>query len=127
MYYDFGLFLLILLMFYTFLILLHIFYYIPFSTRPEHMFTLMKKRIFLFSQKMFEDIRSMHLRKHSVWFKLTATYSQMHLNSTVKKMQLWNNGISESYFNEIDKQSLIAFTKSLSSLHFLPIIFSNFS
>jgi len=119
MYYDFSLFLLILLMFYTFLMLLHIFYYVPFSTRPEHMFTLMKKRIFLYSQKMFEDIRSMHLGKHSVWLKLAAVYSSMHLNSTVKKMQLWNNEISESYFNEIDKQSLIAFTKSLEKFTYL--------
>ena len=119
MYYDFSLFLLVLLMFYSFLILLHIFYYVPFSTRPEHMFNLMRKRLFLLSQKLFEYIRSRYGGKYSVLLKLAAVYSRMHLNSTIKKIELWSHGIDKNYFDGIDEQKLLLFTKASGKFSYL--------
>ena len=35
----------------------------------------------------------------------------MHLENTVKQMQVWANGIDASYFDTLDKQTLLTFTK----------------
>jgi hypothetical protein len=111
MYYDFAIFLLILLMFYLFLFLNHIFYYIPFSTKPEHLFLLMKNRFFYLTRKMLERGRKEREGKISFFDVLVAKYSENHLLSTVKKMQLWANGIDADYFDAIDKDNLLLFTK----------------
>jgi len=119
MYYDFGIFLLVLLMFYLFLILLHIFYYIPFSTKPEHMFRTMKDRFFYLAQKMMERGRKEQQGKVSWFISLAAKYSEMHLMSTVQKMQLWANEINVKYFDTIDKDKLLAFTKESEKFAYL--------
>ncbi len=119
MYYDFGIFLLLLLMFYVPLILLHIFYYIPFSTKPEHMFSMMKDRFFYLSQKMLERGRKEQKKKVSWLISLLANYSEIHLMSTVQKMQLWANNINVKYFDTIDKEKLLAFTKESEKFAYL--------
>ena len=119
MYYDFGIFLLVLLMFYLFLILLHIFYYIPFSTKPEHLFIEMKNRFFKLTQTLLEIGRK-HQEGKNVWFAgLSVKYSEVHLMNTVKKMQLWANGIDVKYFDTIDKEKLLAFTKESEKFAYL--------
>lgn len=119
MYYDFGIFLLILLMFYLFLILLHVFYYIPFSTRSEHLFIDMKNRFFSLTQKMLERGSKQQEGKASYPVVLAAKYSEAHLMSTVKKMELWANGIDVKYFDTIDKEKLLTFTKESEKFAYL--------
>lgn len=119
MYYDFGIFLLVLLMFYLFLILLHIFYYIPFSTKPEYLFIVMKNRFFYLTQKMLERGRKEQQGKVSWFVTLAAKYSEMHLMSTVQKMQLWANDVNVKYFDTIDKEKLFAFTKESEKFAYL--------
>lgn len=119
MYYDFGIFLLVLLMFYLFLILLHIFYYIPFSTKPEHLFMVMKNRFFYLTQKMLERGRKEQQGKVSWFLTLVAKYSEMHMMSTVQKMQLWANDVNVKYFDTIDKEKLFAFTKESEKFAYL--------
>jgi len=119
MYYDFGIFLLVLLMFYMFLMLLHIFYYIPFSTKPEHLFTKMKNRFFKLSQEMLDGGRKQQEGKASWFVMLRANYSEAHLMSTVKKMQLWASKIDVKYFDTIDKEKLLAFTKESEKFAYL--------
>ena len=119
MSYDFGIFLLVLLTFYLFLMLLHIFYYIPFSTRPEHLFVDMKNRFFRFTQMMLERGRKQHEGQESWLVALAAKYSEVHLMSTVKKMQLWANGIDTKHFDTIDKEKLLTFTKETEKFAYL--------
>lgn len=119
MYYDFGIFLLVLLMFYLFLILLHIFYYIPFSTKPEYLFIVMKNRFFYLTQKMLERGRKEQQGKVSWFVTLSAKYSEIHLMSTVEKMQLWANDVNVKYFDTIDKEKLFAFTKESEKFAYL--------
>lgn len=119
MYYDFSLFLLILLMFYLFLMLLHFFYYVPFSTKPEHLFIEMKKRFFKLSQTMLETGRKQQEDKGSPWGRLKEKYSQMHLMSTSKKMQLWASKIDVKHFDTVDQEKLLAFSKSTEKLAYL--------
>ena len=119
MYYDFGIFLLVLLMFYLFLILLHIFYYIPFSTKPEHLFIQVKNRFFMLSKFMLELGRDQQGGRASLWATYKAKYSAIHLMSTVKKMQLWADKIDVKYFTTIEKEKLLAFTKECEKFSYL--------
>ncbi len=102
MHYNFALFLLILTMFYMFLMILQFFYYIPFSTKPEHLFIIMKKRFFKLSKILSDKNYALKFRKK---------YAQTHLISTVKKMQLWGSKIDSNYFTTVDKALIMDFTK----------------
>ena len=111
MYYDFSFFLLLLLLFYLFLFILQFFYYIPFSTKPEHLFLTMRNRFFRLSRILLERARKHNEGKSSLLLKIRAKYSDAHLMSTVKKMQLWASKIDVSYFDTIEKNLLMGFTK----------------
>lgn len=119
MYYDFSIFLLVLLVFYLFLILLHAFYYVPFSTRSEHLFMTMKKRFFILSWILLKRGRDLHEEKDSLLLRIAAAYSQLHLMNTVKKMQLWGDKVDINYFDTIDKNSLRDFTKECEKFAYL--------
>ncbi|OQX75450.1 MAG: hypothetical protein B6D54_05855 [Epsilonproteobacteria bacterium 4484_65] len=110
MYYDFSFFLLLLLLFYLFLFCLQFFYYIPFSTKPEHLFLTMKKRFFTFSHILLERGRK-YDKGGYLLLKVRAKYCDAHLMSTVTKMQLWASKIDVNYFNTIEKSILMGFTK----------------
>lgn len=104
MHYHFDIFLLVLLMFYLFLLLLHIFYYIPFSTKPEHLFLVTQKRFF----RLCVDI--LHTQPSRRYKTIVQGYAKHHLHPTAKKMHLWATQINESYFDTIDKTKLIEFS-----------------
>jgi len=104
MHYHFDIFLLVLLMFYLFLILLHIFYYIPFSTKPEHLFLLTQKRFFRLSVDLMQKQPS------TLYQKIRHHYAKQHLHTTAKKMHLWATQIDKGYFDTIDKTKLIEFS-----------------
>ena len=111
MYYAFDGFLLTLFVFYAFLSLLLFFYYFPFSTKPEDLFLVMKKRFFGFARELVQynwdrtNGRVTLLQRFRVW------YARTHLLNTVKNMQLWSSQIDGKYFSEIEKEKLMHFTK----------------
>ena len=119
MSYNFDVFLMILFMFYSFLFMLLLFYYIPFSTKPEHLFLVMKKRFFSLSRILLQ--RSNNLSKHKGSFlgAMRAKYSKLHLMGTVKKMQLWADKIDEKYFDSVDKELLLGFSKECETFVYL--------
>jgi uncharacterized membrane protein YccC len=119
MYYHFGIFLLILMIFYLFLILLHIFYYVPFSTKPERLFLVNKNRFFKLAYKLLESGRKRQEGKESMALRIIAKYAELHLVSTVKSMQLWASKIDTDYFNKIEKESLVTFTKECEKFAYL--------
>jgi len=119
MMYNFAVFLLLLLVFYLFLFFLQFFYYIPFSTKPEHLFLTMKKRFFSLSYILLESVRDHEKEKNSLWWRMKVRYSRAHLMMTVKKMQLWAGKIDENYFDDIDKNTLTAFTKECEKFSYM--------
>ena len=110
MNFYFNVFLLVLLMFYLFLSILLIAYYFPFSTKPEHLFMLMKERFLTYAKIVMKRDTS------SLWKRLVLNYTQMHLMSTMKKMQLWGSKIDFKYFDSIDQEKLTEFTNSCETL-----------
>ena len=108
MNYNFAVFLTTLLTFYMFLVILMIFYNFPFSSRPEHLFTLMKERFFTHSK----SIELLESQKELSWFEeLRLRYHKEHLKISTQKMQLWSSKIDTKYFM-IDKELLEKFAKT---------------
>lgn len=119
MSYNFDVFLIILFMFYAFLFLLLLFYYIPFSTKPEHLFLVMKKRFFKLSQILLQ--RSSNLNKDNASFfgAMRAKHSKIHIMGTVKKMQLWASKVDDKYFDTVNKDLLLGFSKECETFVYL--------
>ena len=119
MYYNFNLFLMILFIFYFFLFILLLFYYVPFSTKPEHLFLTMKDRFFKLSQKLLQRSTNFTSDQGTLLGTLAAQYSEMHLMSTVKKMQLWASQIDTKYFDTVDQKLLLGFSKECRTFAYL--------
>lgn len=119
MNYNFNVFLITLLIFYLFLFILLLFYYIPFSTKPEHLFLVMKKRFFRLSEIFIRRSSDIEDNTGSFIGGLSAKYSEVHLEETVKKMQLWASQVDDKYFDEIDKKLLLGFTKECETFAYL--------
>lgn len=119
MNYNFNVFLITLFIFYAFLFLLLLFYYIPFSTKPEHLFLVMKKRFFRLSEIFVRRNISLENHNGTVMGSMSAKYSEIHLDETVKKMQLWASQVDDKYFEEIDKKLLLGFTKECETFTYL--------
>jgi len=119
MNYNFDVFLITLFIFYAFLFMLMLFYYIPFSTKPEHLFLLMKKRFFRLSQDLLQRNRNLESNKGTLLGRIAANYSTKHLMGTVKKLQLWASQIDDKYFDDIDKNRLLGFTKECETFTYL--------
>ncbi|MCD6211376.1 MAG: FUSC family protein [Sulfurovum sp.] len=119
MNYNFDIFLITLFIFYAFLFLLMLFYYIPFSTKPEHLFLLMKKRFFKLAQILLQRNRNLEHKNESFMGAMAAKYSKIHLMGTVKKMQLWVNQIDDKYFDTLDKKLLLDFSKECETFVYL--------
>ena len=107
MYYDFAIFLNILLFFYLFLSILMLFYYLPFSTKPEHLFLVMKKRLFAHATALLQDQTPIIER---AWIEQKVhNYHREHLVRTAQKLKLWASQIDLKYFNTISSENLSAF------------------
>ncbi len=119
MSYNVDVFLMTLFTFYAFLFILLFFYYIPFSTKPEHLFLMMKKRFFRLVQMLMQSTSDLGHKKGSYIGAIAAKYSRIHLMGTVKKMQLWASKIDDKYFDTIDKNLLLGFTKECETFVYL--------
>ena len=106
--YNFALFLTTLLAFYMFLIILMFFYNFPFSSRPEHLFSLMKERFLKHSSALVElenaAIKSTYLQR------LQKLYHKEHLQISIKKMTLWGSKIDTKYFSLNSPELILAFS-----------------
>jgi hypothetical protein len=119
MNYNFAVFLITLFVFYAFLFILLFFDYLPFSMKAEHLFLVMKKRFFRLSQLLLIRNHSLRLGKGTLLGALAAKYSEVHLENTVKKMQLWASQIDTRYFSSIDQKNLMGFSKECESFVYL--------
>jgi uncharacterized membrane protein YgaE (UPF0421/DUF939 family) len=119
MSYNFDVFLIILFMFYAFLFLLLLFYYIPFSTKPEHLFLVMKKRFFKLAQILLQRSSNLNNDNGSFLGAMKAKYSKLHLMGTVKKMQLWASKVDDKYFDTVNKDMLLGFSKECETFVYL--------
>ena len=116
MYYGFDIFLLTLTMFYAFLSLLLLFYYIPFSTKPEHLFLTLKKRFFHDADMLARYHEHLLHPNKRPFFAPIAVFFLQRLGSTVEKMSLWATQIDTAYFTPNTKEALLQFTRACENL-----------
>jgi len=125
MYYAFDGFLLTLFVFYAFLSLLLFFYYIPFSTKPERLFLVMKKRFFGFARELVQYKWDHANGGVTLLQRFKNWYAKTHLLNTVKNMQLWASQMDGKYFSGIEKEKLLQFTKECEIFANLLLIMHN--
>lgn len=113
MNYNFDVFLITLFLFYMFLSILMIFYYFPFSSKPEKMFLIMKRRFFKYATILLE-LNWTNKNKTYVE-KMLFNYYKFHLIITANKLKLWGSKIDISYFNENKIENLLAFAQACES------------
>jgi hypothetical protein len=89
--------------------LLNVFYYIPFSTKPEVLFMHIKNRFFDYVNSVF---LARQLGKKSY-------YARTQLISTTAKMGLWASQINTKYFDTIKQENLLLFVKESKTLAYL--------
>ena len=109
MNYNFAVFLTTLLAFYMFLIILMFFYNFPFSSRPEHLFILMKER-FLRHALALKKLENLH-DNLSFLQLLKFNYHVEHLKINVRKMKLWGSKIDLKYFNRNSTENIMGFVQ----------------
>ena len=113
MTYHFGIILTIILLFYMVVLMIILSYYLPFSSKPEHLFCVMKERFFRhtagvlrfsqFTQPSSSAFSLTHLRYH--WHART-------MSETVNKLKLWASKVNASYFDLPSTEPLISFADS---------------
>ena len=106
MSYNFDVFLMTLLVFYIFLVILMFFYNFPFSSRPEHLFTVLKERFFKHTSALIELKGQDTL---SLFTRLKLNYYQQHQHRCVSKLKLWGSKIDTDYFNKVSKEQINEF------------------
>lgn len=109
MHYNFDVFLMILLAFYLFLIILMLFYNFPFSSKPEHLYILMKER-FVKHTKALSNLSQ--TQSKSFLQNLLERYHKEHLKISVEKMQFWGSKIDTKYFHKNTPEAILAFSNS---------------
>ena len=119
MSYNVDVFLLTLFVFYAFLFVLLFFYYIPFSTKPEHLFLTLRQRFFRLSAMLLQPDTPRTSKVHTFIHNIQCAYSTIHLTQTVKKMQLWAEKIDARYFEGFDKTEAEAFSQACESFAYL--------
>ncbi len=115
MNYNFAIFLLTLFIFYAFLSLLLLFYYIPFSTKAEDMFVLMKMRFFRLLENSMQDRGEIQ------------QYSLYHLLPTVTKMQFWSEQIERKQLDFISYENIQLFVNESQKLVYLVILMQEYT
>jgi len=118
MSYNFDVFLMILLAFYLFLTILMLFYYIPFSSKPEYLFLLMNKRVFEHAKKLLAKPR-----EKSMMSEKMKAFHLVHLKQSLSKLHLWAGKIDEKYFTNTRQEDLSAYTTACSDYVKLLAIF----
>lgn len=111
MSYNFDVFLMTLLAFYMFLIILMLFYHFPFSSQPEHLFSLMKERFFNHAEALVK----LSKEKQSLLTRALVFYHKEHLRINSAKMQLWGSKINTKYFHKNSPEYILAFSQACKS------------
>ena len=117
MTYHFGIILTIILMFYLIVLMIIVSYYVPFSSKPEHLFYVMKERFFRHTSGVLRF--SQFTSPASSAFSLNQLRYRWHaktMSETVNKLRLWGSKINHQYFDSLSPESLNAFADACNLL-----------
>ncbi|MFD2231076.1 FUSC family protein [Alkalimarinus sediminis] len=127
MNYHFGIILTIMLLFYLVVLMIIISYYVPFSSKPEHLFSTMRERFFRhaagvmrFSQFTRPTNAKFNLTQlNLVQLNLVQLRYRWHIKTmsvTVNKLKLWGAKTNHQYFGLPSAEPLNAFAEACNLL-----------
>ncbi|BAJ00569.1 FUSC family protein [Shewanella violacea] len=114
MQYNFAVLLSVMMMFYLVVLMIILSYYFPFSSRPEHLFLVMRERFFRHAAGV---LSSNQIAQPNGRQKLRADWHLMTMNVTVKKLTLWSAKINNKLFQQTTPEALAAFSAACELLN----------
>ncbi|HDM8164637.1 TPA: FUSC family protein [Vibrio harveyi] len=113
MTYHFGILMTIMTLFYMVVFMIIFSHYLPFSSRPEHLFLTLKERYFRHVGDLFA---SYHQQSESSFKKLKRSLHLVTLNVSSKKLMVWGSKINHKLFDKTPPEAIGAFSKSCNAL-----------
>ncbi|OLQ74540.1 hypothetical protein BIT28_13740 [Photobacterium proteolyticum] len=107
MTYHFGIILTIVTLFYLVVLMVIFSYYFPFSSRPEHMFLVMRERFF----RHVSGVIACHQNlTPSMWSRAKLGWHLVTLKVTMKKLQLWGSKVNTAHY-ELAPEKITDFSR----------------
>ncbi|WP_241796517.1 FUSC family protein [Vibrio rumoiensis] len=101
MHLNFAILLSTMTLFYLVVAMIFIFYYVPFSTKPEHLFCVVQERFFRHSSSILKLTKMSF--PETLLSKLKLKISIETMNVSLKKLTLWESKLNKKYFNKTEQ------------------------
>lgn len=109
MVYHFGINLTIITLFYMVVFMVVLFYYLPFSSRPEHLFLVMRERFF---RHVCGVIACMQNLSPTLWDKWRLRWHLATMKMTATKLKVWGGKLDTGYYEQLTSDQVDSFSKS---------------
>ena len=120
MVYHFGITLTIVTLFYLVVLMVILSYYLPFSSRPEHLLLVMRERFFRHVCGVIAGFQNL---SPSRWDKWRMGWHLATMKVTAKKLKLWASKVDAGYYPQLTTEKLMHFSASCDLLcHHLLIL-----
>ncbi|MCW8327818.1 FUSC family protein [Photobacterium sp. SDRW27] len=106
MIYHFGIIMTIITLFYIVVFVVVLSYYLPFSSRPEHLFLVMRERFF---RHVFGVISCHQRLSLTVWNRWRLRWHLVTMKVTAKKLKMWGSKVNADYYENLSTEQLMAF------------------
>ncbi|WP_411185014.1 FUSC family protein [Photobacterium rosenbergii] len=114
MVYHFGITLTIVTLFYMTVLSVVISYYLPFSSRPEHLLLVFRERFFRHATGV---IRLLQADKLSLWQKLQLVWRITTMVVALKKMQVWGSKFKTDPYPSVTGEQLGSYIEQCDLFH----------
>ncbi|MBY5945862.1 FUSC family protein [Photobacterium rosenbergii] len=114
MVYHFGITLTIVTLFYMTVLSVVISYYLPFSSRPEHLLLVFRERFFRHATGV---IRLLQVDKLSLWQKLQLVWRITTMVVALKKMQVWGSKFKTDPYPSVTAEQLASYIDQCDLFH----------
>ncbi|MGR5062164.1 FUSC family protein [Photobacterium sp. DNB22_13_2] len=114
MVYHFGITLTIITLFYMTVLSVVISYYLPFSSRPEHLLLVFRERFFRHATGV---IRLLQVDQLSIWHKIQLVWRITTMVVALKKMQVWGAKFKADGYPSVTSEQLNAYITQCDLFH----------
>lgn len=108
MTYHFGIILTIVTLFYLVVMMVILSYYFPFSSRPEHLFLVMRERFFRHVCGLIACHQNL---TPSMWTRAKLGWHLVTLKVTMKKLKIWGTKVNTAYYEQLSAEEITSFCR----------------
>ncbi|MHA6612899.1 FUSC family protein [Photobacterium damselae] len=113
MFYHFGIVMTVMVLFYQVVLMIIFSHYFPFSSKPEHLFLVMRERLYRHIQHYLMSFSALEPNKFQ---RRKREFHLKILKFTVPKLKLWASKINLKLFPALSSESLIGFAAASEQL-----------